>query len=129
MRGIMGYTDIEKKRKYQLEWMRKRRTAWFRENGPCSKCGTWNMDRLRLHHVDKNDKVDHKVWSWSKKRRECELAKCVVLCLDCHADLHGLETPVPEHVQFSVIKAGVLRVDVTSARMQIGYMRPKGEGC
>ena len=80
----MPYKDPAKQRQYQLEYMRKRRQAWFDENGPCQHCGS-DQD-LELHHVDSSTKVDHKVWSWSRERREAELAKCIALCNDCHLE-------------------------------------------
>ena len=78
----MPYKDRNKKRQYQLEWLRKRRSAWFAVNGPCQKCGS--NQNLEVHHVNYEDKIDHKVWSWAQKRREAELAKCIVLCKECH---------------------------------------------
>ena len=53
-------------------------------NGPCVKCGCWDLDQLEVDHIDPNTKVSHRVWSWSKERRENELAKCQVLCRACH---------------------------------------------
>src|SRR3954451_2471022 len=52
----------------------------------CGYCG--GTDRLEFHHFDQHAKVDHKVWSWTPARRERELAKCVVLCHDCHVSHH-----------------------------------------
>lgn len=69
-------------RKYQREWIAKRRQKWIKENGPCNKCGTW--DNLEVDHIDPQDKVNHRVWSWSDERRKEELKKCQVLCEECH---------------------------------------------
>ncbi len=73
----------EEKRAYNREWMRKRREEWFRANGPCA-CGSW--DRLEIDHIDRSTKTTHRVWSWSEKRRNEELAKCVVRCRKCHRE-------------------------------------------
>ncbi len=78
----MPYADKEKQREYQRNWIRKRREDWLKENGPCKKCGSWS--NLDIHHKDPKQKVSHRIWSWSKKRREIELAKCEVLCEPCH---------------------------------------------
>lgn len=75
-------SNPETKRAYQREWIAKRRTAWFKENGPCSECGS--NKKLELHHVDPTQKVANSIWSWSKQRRDEETKKCVVLCYDCH---------------------------------------------
>ena len=45
-------------------------------------CGTW--ENLQVDHVDARTKITHRVWFWSAKRREAELAKCVVRCDPCH---------------------------------------------
>jgi hypothetical protein len=51
---------------------------------------------LELDHVDPALKVSHRVWSWARERREAELAKCQVLCHDCHVakTAEGNETAV-----------------------------------
>lgn len=74
----------EEQRRYQREWLARRRAAWFAENGPCVDCGSW--EELQLDHVDASQKIEHNVWSWAKARRLAELAKCVVRCQPCHWD-------------------------------------------
>lgn len=63
--------------------MAARRADWIAANGPCVDCRSW--DNPQVDHVDASAKVTHRVWSWSKERREAELAKCVVRCGPCHA--------------------------------------------
>jgi hypothetical protein len=76
------YSDPDRQRQYQNEWLRKRWRDWLKEHGPCIDCGTW--DDLQVDHADASTKVTHRVWSWSKARRDAELAKCVVRCGPCH---------------------------------------------
>jgi hypothetical protein len=78
----MPYSDLEKQRDYQRRWMAERRAQWLAVNGPCLQCGSWIS--LEVHHRDKHLKVSHNVWSWSKSRRDAELAKCDVLCHEHH---------------------------------------------
>jgi hypothetical protein len=78
----MPYADPEKHRKWQREWMARRRAEWIAAHGPCVDCRTW--DDLQVDHVDASTKVTHRVWSWAKERREEELAKCTVRCAPCH---------------------------------------------
>lgn len=78
----MPYKNLEQQREYQRNWMAQRRKEWFDLNGPCADCGT--QDNLELDHVDREGKISHKVWSWSKVRMEEELAKCVARCEKCH---------------------------------------------
>lgn len=77
----MPYKDKEKQKKFQREWVAKRRETWLSEHGPC-ECGSW--EGLEVDHIDPETKVTHKVWSWTRVKREAELAKCRVLCKQCH---------------------------------------------
>lgn len=78
----MGYSERrEYMRKYQREWIAKRRAAWFSDK-KCVDCGS--KEKLEIDHVDREDKVTHAVWSWKKSRRDEELAKCEVRCNSCH---------------------------------------------
>lgn len=83
----MSYEDTEARKaylkEYRRKWMAERRRAWFADK-LCEKCGSNN--KLQIHHIDPSTKVDHKIWSWSKKRRDVELAKCQVLCYYCHLE-------------------------------------------
>lgn len=78
----MPYKDKKKQREYQNRWMQKRRRDWLQANGPCVQCGSWT--NLHVDHRNPEEKVEHKIWSWSKQRRDEELAKCQVLCKVCH---------------------------------------------
>ena len=80
----MPYKDPDKQRKYQRERCARIRKIWMDANGPCVKCGA--AEDLHVDHVDPETKVTHKVWSWSETRREQELAKCQVLCAECHRE-------------------------------------------
>jgi 5-methylcytosine-specific restriction endonuclease McrA len=82
----MGYGVCKKQRDYQREWIKKRRDAWMQDHPVCVWCGS-NINLL-VHHLNPDLKVDHKVWSWAKKRRDEELAKCIVICTACHNREH-----------------------------------------
>lgn len=77
----MAYKDKNQQRKYQREWIAKRREVWLVENGPCV-CGSF--DSLEIDHKDRHKKVTHRLWSWTKEKRDVELFKCQVLCAECH---------------------------------------------
>lgn len=89
----MPYKDLRKKREYQRLRLAEARSKWLTENGPCVHCG--GDFELEVDHIDRSQKVDHKVWSWSKQRRDAELAKCQVLCSDCHNKKTSEERKVP----------------------------------
>ena len=72
----------EKHRARNLKTYHKNRKEWLALNGPCRKCGSW--EDLQVDHIDEKLKVSHRIWTNSKENREKELAKCQVLCEDCH---------------------------------------------
>lgn len=77
----MPIKDPELKRKYHREWMAKRRAEYFKDKY-CVQCNS--TQNLELDHIDRKTKEHHAIWSWSQVRREAELAKCQVLCRECH---------------------------------------------
>ncbi len=91
----MPYADPQKQRDYQNAWMQRRRTEWVQQHGPCRACGS--AEDLQVDHIDPNKKVSHRIWSWSTARREAELEKCQVLCMDCHLEKTKSQRPSYEH--------------------------------
>jgi 5-methylcytosine-specific restriction endonuclease McrA len=84
----MPYKDPAKQKEYQRKWMLQRRRD-FQKGRCCVQCGSTRQ--LEVDHIDPSTKVTHRVWAWSKKKREAELAKCQVLCKKCHATKSGNE--------------------------------------
>lgn len=78
----MPYKDRKVRNAYGLEWRNRRRREWFEIHNQCAECGS--KEDLELDHIDPLTKVSHRIWSWSKEKRESELAKCHPLCADCH---------------------------------------------
>lgn len=98
----MPYKDRNEQRACQTrryyKVIRKRREDWFKENGPCVLCGSW--DDLELDHINRDTKITHKVWHWSDQKREEELRKCQPLCNSCHLGKTARENTyeiTPEH--------------------------------
>lgn len=85
------YKDPEQRRKYAREWIARRRAEWFADK-VCARCGV--TEDLRLDHIDPRLKVDHRIWSWSQVRRDVELAKCQVLCYECHTAKTWEQMPI-----------------------------------
>jgi len=77
----MGYKDPEKQREYVRNWVARRRADYLATKS-CVVCG--GKRNLQIDHIDPNEKVSHRVWSWSEERRAKELAKCQILCSDCY---------------------------------------------
>jgi 5-methylcytosine-specific restriction endonuclease McrA len=77
----MPIKNVVERRKWQLAWLKNRRDAWFADK-KCVDCGS--TERLEIDHVNPAEKVANSVWSWTKKKRDVELAKCEVRCYKCH---------------------------------------------
>lgn len=100
----MAYKDREQQRTYQRGWMQSRRDAYF-AGQVCYFCGA-ELVRPVIHHLDPAQKESHHVWSWSARRREAELAKCVPACADCHAQYHASQRLQTEHGTAGMYKRG-----------------------
>ena len=83
---------------YHTPLRRKRLHAWwheFRESLRCEQCGEGHIATLDFHHTNPAQKersvramVDGGL---SQKRILAEIAKCRVLCSNCHRKLHWSE--------------------------------------
>lgn len=82
----MPYASRSAQRDYQRRWVARRRALFFKGKR-CEWCGSG--DFLELHHRDPSRKVHHAIWSWGEKRREAEIAKCIVICQACHQRAHA----------------------------------------
>lgn len=97
---MMGYIDLEKKRAYQREWqlgpggkaIKARYRARLKDlvmslKTACIDCGETDKRCLDFHHRDPDTK-DRNVsatWlTWGKERILAEIAKCDVICANCH---------------------------------------------
>lgn len=102
---------IEEKRKYQREWMAKRRKKYISKMGACFFCGTY--ENIEIHHIDPETKKDHKIWSWSEKRILHELKSCVAMCKSCHSKFHGILKRKPfRHGELHCYDKGACRCEL-----------------
>lgn len=63
------------------------------KGGKCENCG-YNLcvDALEFHHKDpaqKDFSISSKGYTRSWDRVKCELDKCMILCANCHRELHA----------------------------------------
>lgn len=79
-----GWVDQDRKREYQRQWVANRRQEYIdKRGGSCERCSC-TID-LEFHHLDPTIKVTHRIFSYSRKRIEKELANCILLCrTPCH---------------------------------------------
>ena len=87
----MPFADKQRLRDYQRVWCRVRRLEWLAGKS-CVECGS--TKNLEVDHIEPGQKVSHRIWTWSPKRRAEELAKCQTLCHDCHLAKTLAETEV-----------------------------------
>ncbi len=78
----MPFADKHMRNVYETQRKARLRNQWLLANGPCKACGS--TIALEVDHIDPRQKVSHRIWGWCKEKREAELAKCQVLCGDCH---------------------------------------------
>jgi transcription elongation factor Elf1 len=110
----MPYADRQKRLEYSQRWNKRyyqenknkeiKRVGsrksdigkWFAEYKSglsCEKCGEREVVCLDFHHISEANKdfnLGHiKSWGWGKERIKKELAKCTVLCANCHRKVHA----------------------------------------
>lgn len=78
----------------QIDSFAKKYKAIKKLGGVCEKCGEDNFFKLEFHHIDDNDKeynfADIKYLKWSTIEKE--INKCMLLCRNCHMELHYSES-------------------------------------
>jgi hypothetical protein len=79
---------VNKRRKRLKKWLKELKSTL-----KCEKCGENHPGCLDFHHDDPNEKeislsqaVAKK--GWCEERMLEEIAKCTVLCSNCHRKLH-----------------------------------------
>lgn len=72
---------------------RKKMLAVERFGGKCQRCGYDRcIDALEFHHVDESTKEiepSYAIMRWSWDRAVKELEKCVLICSNCHREVHA----------------------------------------
>lgn len=83
----------DKLRQQQADWSNNN-FDWFsklKSGLQCTECGESRPACLDFHHVDPSQKEETigRAWRrWGKERTLKEIAKCIVLCRNCHACFH-----------------------------------------
>lgn len=76
-------------------WERNRTFANNKKAGGCIRCSEADLSCLEFHHLDKDSKendIGKMIYLMTPdimERLEQEIAKCVVLCSNCHNKLHA----------------------------------------
>ena len=86
------------RRRYLIDAVRKRRQkirlmAIRHKGGRCSRCGYDQcVEALEFHHLDPAEKdfgISEKGYTRSWNRVLAELEKCILVCANCHRELHA----------------------------------------
>lgn len=95
--SVKKYADIPKREKKQtntqavVAWRKKAKILLVEyKGGKCCKCGYNKCIRaLQFHHLDPNEK-DFGIGglSVSLERLKKEVDKCILVCSNCHAEIH-----------------------------------------
>jgi len=100
---IMKYVDIIPKKRLSendkkigksksvIEWRKRKKIELVKyKGGKCEKCG-YNkcIYALEFHHLYPNDKdftISGKSWSFERLKKEVD--KCIMVCSNCHTEIH-----------------------------------------
>lgn len=88
-------TTKQKRARKARERYHAKRLAWIdSQGGKCKLCGS--AERLEVDHINREDKSIHASLVWSRRAevRDAELAKCQVLCYNCHRKKTNKENKV-----------------------------------
>lgn len=85
----------------KVAWQKRRRErmqAWwaeFKSSKRCERCPENHPACLVFHHLNPAEKdislSDMVKLGWGQRKVLMEVAKCIVLCCNCHAKLHWIE--------------------------------------
>lgn len=75
-------------------WEQRNREFYraVKKSSKCAACGESESCCLEFHHLDPSKKdghISHMVRHWGKARMLAEIAKCVIVCSNCHAKIHA----------------------------------------
>jgi 5-methylcytosine-specific restriction endonuclease McrA len=121
------------RKKYLIQAVQKRRRkvrekAITYKGGRCQVCGYSNcLEALEFHHLESTGKdfgISDRGYTRSWKRILAELDKCVLLCANCHREVHnGLQLPR----EIVVEKSGEFREACPPPNVENGNPEPSPE--
>ena len=75
-----------------ISWRKRKKVELVEyKGGKCEKCGYSKcVNALEFHHLDPNEKdfgISGKTWSLERLKKEVD--KCILLCSNCHREIHS----------------------------------------
>lgn len=95
--GVKDYKKNKEAYLFRSKLQKERNKVLFKEyikGKCCSKCGDEREYVFDFHHLNPKDKkynISDVKASGTPKRLKEELKKCIILCSNCHRELHYLE--------------------------------------
>jgi len=107
---------------YILIWAKKIKALSFL-GGKCYCCGENRVPVLDFHHKDKEEKnfCINKIKDFRWSIIEKELEKCIILCRNCHAEIHCNYDIFVKHDKYRKIKKKLLEIKGTVSCAQCNY--------
>lgn len=89
----MPYKDRNKQLEFQRRYQtakRTRRRTQFLQGKVCVRCGFSDARALEFHHKDGDTKLASvgQMYTYSEEKIKQEIAKCDVICANCHTIEH-----------------------------------------
>lgn len=95
---------IRKRAIYSYEFL-KLYVQRLKKFGCCKKCGDKRWYVLDFHHLhDKEDGINYMLRKGSINKIKNEIRKCILLCSNCHRELHHYER---NGIQANLVEANV----------------------
>ena len=84
-----------------IEWRKRKKVELVEyKGGKCERCGYNKSTRaLQFHHLDSNEKdftISRK--SYSIERLKKEVDKCILVCANCHLEIHEELDKITRHI-------------------------------
>ncbi len=102
IRSLASYKEVKPNKVSVMEWRQRLKLKAVEYKGGC--CSICAYDRcisaLEFHHLDPNEKDfgigsgNTKAW----KKVKSELDKCILVCANCHREIHALPAELRDHV-------------------------------
>ena len=108
----MPYRNADEQRAYQRRWLQARRNEGIQsKGGACAECGS--TESLEVDHIDPGLKSmnPRNIWGLNSAARNAELAKCQVLCRECHKRKTSAQFTKRQHGEVGMYNQGGCRCE------------------
>lgn len=126
-----AHYEANKDKFLQRQWTKRNRVSrqlvLTKQGKACEHCGEDHPACLDFHHVDPKLKTVHiyqmRREGWSEERVAAELAKCIILCSNCHRKLHwDAQTHNSRPVSIDGLMRHPVKVEITdSTSVQVAH--------